>query len=178
MIDSNKAAGSKATNDSPILLKVIPKAQWSLQRIVATDELKYPIQPDNPLLCNNTHNLKKQRNNSNDQQIAYMQMNHQNIHSQSIQNGFNSLDSYNSFQTAPSSLVVQTSNNDEWIKQIEVTTHIGPHRRLFMGPQFVFKTFNSNLTTTKLTSNSSSVISDVETPIIDLSGDIELNTLE
>jgi hypothetical protein len=74
--------------------------------------------------------------------------------------------------------VVQPSNNDEWIKQIDVSTHIGPHRRLFMGPQFVFKTFNSNLTTTKLTSNSSSVISDVETPIIDLSGDIELNTLE
>ncbi len=74
--------------------------------------------------------------------------------------------------------MVQPSNNDEWIKQIDVSTHIGPHRRLFMGPQFVFKTFNSNLTTTKLTSNSSSVISDVETPIIDLSGDIELNTLE
>ncbi len=47
-----------------------------------------------------------------------------------------------------------------------------------MGPQFVFKTFNSNLTTTKLTSTSSSVISAVETPIIDLSGDIELNTLD
>ena len=61
---------------------------------------------------------------------------------------------------------------------IDVTTHIGPHRRLFMGPQFVFKTFNSNLTTTKLNAGSSSVISDVETPIIDLSGDIELNTLD
>lgn len=176
MIDSNKAAGNKATNDSPILLKVIPKAQWPLQRIVATDELRYPIQPDNPLICNNTNHSKKQRYNSNDQ-TGYMQNNYStNSYSPSSQHGFNSLDS--NYQTAPNSLVVQTSNNDEWIKQIEVTTHIGPHRRLFMGPQFVFKTFNSNLTTTKLTSNSSSVISDVETPIIDLSGDIELNTLE
>lgn len=109
---------------------------------------------------------KKQRNNSNDSGAgAY-----------SPTSNYSSLAS--NYQTAPTSFVVQSSSNDEWIKQIDVSTHIGPHRRLFMGPQFVFKTFNSNLTTTKLTSNSSSVISDVETPIIDLSGDIELNTLE
>ncbi len=47
--------------------------------------------------------------------------------------------------------------NEEWIKMIDVNTHMGPHRRLFMGPQFVFKTFNSNLTTTKLNAASSSV---------------------
>jgi len=47
-----------------------------------------------------------------------------------------------------------------------------------MGPQFVFKTFNSNLTTTKLNACSSSIIGDNETPIIDLSSDIELNTLD
>jgi hypothetical protein len=48
-----------------------------------------------------------------------------------------------------------------------------------MGPQFVFKTFNSSITTTMLNAGSSAVIGDSNnTPVIDLSNDIELNTLE
>lgn len=175
MVDTSKAAGNKATNDSPILLKITPKAQWPLERFVASDEIKYPIESDNPLILNSNIN-NKQRNNSNESGLQGAQTNYS-MNSFSP-NNMNSLNSLSSYQTAPNSLVVQPSSNDEWIKQIEISTHIGPHRRLFMGPQFVFKTFNSNLTTTKLTSNSSSVISDVETPIIDLSGDIELNTLD
>lgn len=38
------------------------------------------------------------------------------------------------------------SNEDEeeaskWLSQVEMITHVGPHRRLWMGPQFAFKTF-------------------------------------
>ena len=29
IIDTNKKVGSKTTNDSPIMLKITPKAQWS-----------------------------------------------------------------------------------------------------------------------------------------------------
>ncbi|XP_033609769.1 breast carcinoma-amplified sequence 3 homolog isoform X3 [Cryptotermes secundus] len=36
------------------------------------------------------------------------------------------------------------SDSDErWLSQVEIVTHAGPHRRLWMGPQFTFKTYNS-----------------------------------
>ncbi|KAK6626431.1 hypothetical protein RUM44_008904 [Polyplax serrata] len=33
-------------------------------------------------------------------------------------------------------------DDEHWLSQVEIVTHTGPHRRLWMGPQFVFKTFN------------------------------------
>lgn len=30
-----------------------------------------------------------------------------------------------------------------WVSQVEIMTHDGPHRRLWMGPQFTFKTYNT-----------------------------------
>lgn len=33
--------------------------------------------------------------------------------------------------------------SDSWLSQVEIITHAGPHRRLWMGPQFVFKTYNT-----------------------------------
>lgn len=32
---------------------------------------------------------------------------------------------------------------DRWLSQVEIVTHAGPHRRLWMGPQFTFKTYNA-----------------------------------
>ncbi|VVC41024.1 Hypothetical protein CINCED_3A011279 [Cinara cedri] len=37
------------------------------------------------------------------------------------------------------------SIDERWLSQVEISTHAGPHRRLWMGPQFVFKTCNSSL---------------------------------
>ena len=31
-------------------------------------------------------------------------------------------------------------HDDKWLSQVEIVTHVGPHRRLWMGPQFCFKT--------------------------------------
>jgi len=31
-------------------------------------------------------------------------------------------------------------HDDEWLSQVEIVTHVGPHRGLWMGPQFCFKT--------------------------------------
>lgn len=37
-----------------------------------------------------------------------------------------------------------SSENDErWLSQVEIVTSSGPHRRLWMGPQFIFKTYNT-----------------------------------
>lgn len=32
--------------------------------------------------------------------------------------------------------------DDQWLSQVEIVTHAGPHRRLWMGPQFSFKTYS------------------------------------
>ncbi|XP_058788982.1 breast carcinoma-amplified sequence 3 homolog isoform X2 [Phymastichus coffea] len=37
----------------------------------------------------------------------------------------------------------ENSNESRWLSQVEIFTHAGPHRRLWMGPQFVFKTYNA-----------------------------------
>ncbi|XP_060532300.1 breast carcinoma-amplified sequence 3 homolog [Cylas formicarius] len=34
-------------------------------------------------------------------------------------------------------------NDDDWLSQVEILTHAGPHRRLWMGPQFTFKTYTT-----------------------------------
>lgn len=170
IIDTSK--GNKPTNDSPIQLKITPKAQWPLQRYVSSDELRYPLLSDNPIMGYFTSSSASSTNGASTRKPS------NNSDSTPSFNSY-SPNSFSTFYSANNSLShLQQQQNEEWIKQIEVTTHVGPHRRLFMGPQFTFRTFNSNLTTTKLNAASSSVISDVETPIIDLSGDIELNTLD
>ncbi|KAJ8931403.1 hypothetical protein NQ314_015675, partial [Rhamnusium bicolor] len=50
-------------------------------------------------------------------------------------------------------------NDDHWLSQVEIVTHAGPHRRLWMGPQFTFKTY---------TTTSGSPMSEVEAQPIDL----------
>lgn len=35
---------------------------------------------------------------------------------------------------------VEDSDEEKWLSQVEIITHFGPHRRLWMGPQFSFKT--------------------------------------
>lgn len=34
-------------------------------------------------------------------------------------------------------------NDDHWLSEVEIITHAGPHRRLWMGPQFTFKTYTT-----------------------------------
>ncbi|XP_047110731.1 breast carcinoma-amplified sequence 3 homolog [Schistocerca piceifrons] len=36
----------------------------------------------------------------------------------------------------------ETDADERWLSQVEIVTHAGPHRRLWMGPQFTFKTYN------------------------------------
>ncbi|GBP48283.1 Breast carcinoma-amplified sequence 3 homolog [Eumeta japonica] len=42
------------------------------------------------------------------------------------------------------------SEEERWCAQVEIVTHAGPHRRLWMGPQFVFKTYNLSGSTSSL----------------------------
>lgn len=191
-------AGNKPTNDSPIQLRITPKAQWPLQRFITSDEVRYPVTSDNPLVWNSGGYQRSWSNGSGGGNVRKASTGSSGGESCAssyspsgaggCSGGFHSPSSTSlSFMTAhgtlnslpPPSLSSLSHPSSEWIKQIEVNTHIGPHRRLFMGPQFVFKTFNSNLTTTMLNPTSSAVLGgDNENPIIDLSGDIELNSLD
>ncbi|MEQ2200026.1 Breast carcinoma amplified sequence 3, partial [Xenoophorus captivus] len=66
-------------------------------------------------------------------------------------------------------------DDEEWLSQVEIVTHTGPHRRLWMGPQFQFKTIHPSGQTTVI-SSSSSVLqshgpSDVQQPLLDFDTD-------
>jgi len=47
----------------------------------------------------------------------------------------------NVVKSVSSSSSHEVASEDQWLSQVEIVTHIGPHRRLWMGPQFCFKTF-------------------------------------
>ncbi|KOC70272.1 Breast carcinoma-amplified sequence 3 like protein [Habropoda laboriosa] len=48
-----------------------------------------------------------------------------------------------SVNTIPKDIHDSDLAEDHWLSQVEIVTHAGPHRRLWMGPQFVFKTYNA-----------------------------------
>ncbi|CAG06510.1 unnamed protein product [Tetraodon nigroviridis] len=72
--------------------------------------------------------------------------------------------------------------DEEWLSQVEIVTHTGPHRRLWMGPQFQFKTIHPSGQTTVI-SSSSSVLqsqgpSDAQQPLLDFdTDDLDLHSL-
>jgi hypothetical protein len=126
-------SNNKITNDSPVQLKIQPKAQWPLQRLITSSEVNFKLRPDNPLLLQ--------------------------------------MDDVNNTSGNTSSA---TATGSDWIKLIEISTHVGPHRRLFMGPQFLFKTINPH----SINSNASLFMDQKVSHLIDLSTDVELNSLE
>ncbi|CAH1958847.1 unnamed protein product [Acanthoscelides obtectus] len=51
---------------------------------------------------------------------------------------------FNYFSRDVSSTKKNRPDVDEWLSQVEIVTHAGPHRRLWMGPQFTFKTYTTS----------------------------------
>ena len=49
---------------------------------------------------------------------------------------------------------------ETWLAQVEINTHAGPHRRLWMGPQFTFKTLKRD--------NSTSSLAEIEASEVDI----------
>lgn len=65
---------------------------------------------------------------------------------------------------------------ESWLSQVEIITHAGPHRRLWMGPQFTFKTFQHVANTTVLSPESSALLS--QSPEIPHSSPLDIYTEE
>jgi breast carcinoma-amplified sequence 3 len=103
-------------------LEVVAKAQWHLQRNdYQTNEIQPPLLPDNWLIKNRLmDSMTMESSGSSTGQYESEKQHH-------------SLDSTTQHH----------ERDDRWLAQVEIVTHAGPHRRLWMGPQFMFRTYNT-----------------------------------
>ncbi|KAG1669950.1 Breast carcinoma-amplified sequence 3 [Nymphon striatum] len=71
------------------------------------------------------------------------------------------------------------NKDDGWLSQIEIITYSGPHRRLWMGPQFSFVPMSSQASTTVVSSTSSALLShSPESPSSsDITDELDLQSL-
>lgn len=106
----------KVCDDTPIELFAEAKAQWNLLRNEARfNEIQPPLPLDNLLLLDRMRTSKLMY--GGDEKAAG--------------------------GDGGSSGGVDGTNDDRWLSRVEIITHAGPHRRLWMGPQFIFKTYNT-----------------------------------
>lgn len=135
-----KSGVDKVSGDSPLELVVTGYTQWNLQRPKASEEIKPPLTNNNPLLLSCEAVLTQQPSALCDEISAVPR--------------------YDSKESLSSDVGGKDMDIEEqWLSQVEMITHIGPHRRLWMGPQFSFKTYQNVQNTTVLSAQSSSLLS-------------------
>jgi len=128
----------KVSDETPIELLVHARAQWNFTRPSFSKELQPPLSPTNLALLRGSIPLSpasSQLKPSSSKKIV------------SGNGGLSSSESRNNSAEVRRTNQGQDSANDEnqderWLSHVEITTHSGPHRRLWMGPQFTFKVFN------------------------------------
>ncbi|XP_043574030.1 breast carcinoma-amplified sequence 3 isoform X1 [Chiloscyllium plagiosum] len=155
----------KINDDTQLELLTSPRASWSLARTPQWNELQPPFNANHPLL------LSADAVQHSQNQLTGL------VSSVSPAPSFIRHESYDSLGSDNSG-----QEDEEWLSQVEIVTHTGPHRRLWMGPQFQFKTIHPSGQTTVI-SSSSSVLqsqgpSDTPQPLMDFdTDDLELNSL-
>uniref|UniRef100_A0A672HFB1 BCAS3 microtubule associated cell migration factor n=1 Tax=Salarias fasciatus TaxID=181472 RepID=A0A672HFB1_SALFA len=153
----------KISDDTPLELNTCPRACWTLARTPQWNELQPPFGSSHPLV------LASDLVQSYQSLLAAMPPG-----SPGPITRHESSDSLASDHSGP--------EDEEWLSQVEIVTHTGPHRRLWMGPQFQFKTIQPSGQTTVI-SSSSSVLqshgpSDVQQPLLDFdTDDLDLHSL-
>lgn len=112
----------KVCDDTPIELEVEAKAQWTLQRQenASANDIQPPLPLDNWLIKD-----RFLEEGTGDVASDYGSFDHH-------RGGGDHRGSTSSID-----------HDDRWLSQVEIITHAGPHRRLWMGPQFMFKTYNT-----------------------------------
>ncbi|XP_053678611.1 uncharacterized protein LOC128728987 [Anopheles nili] len=122
----------KICDDTPIELEVEAKAQWCLQRQenASSNDIQPPLSLDNWLIKDRF--LEEgvgggggagDGGSTLDYGSGYDRLQHP----------------HNRGSTGS----ITMDHDDRWLSQVEIITHAGPHRRLWMGPQFMFKTYNT-----------------------------------
>ncbi|XP_075445745.1 BCAS3 microtubule associated cell migration factor isoform X2 [Ascaphus truei] len=154
----------KISDDTPLEMWTSPRASWTLVRTPQWNELQPPFNANHPLV-----------------QAADVVKHYQCLLADLVPPGSpGSIRRHGSFDSLASQHSCQ--EDEEWLSQVEIVTHTGPHRRLWMGPQFQFKTIHPSGQTTVI-SSSSSVLhshgpSDTPQPLLDFdTDDLDLNSL-
>uniref|UniRef100_A0A3Q2YYL5 BCAS3 microtubule associated cell migration factor n=1 Tax=Hippocampus comes TaxID=109280 RepID=A0A3Q2YYL5_HIPCM len=155
------STAQKISDDTALELCTSPRACWTLARTLQWNELQPPFNSNHPLVlaCSKVQYFQSL--------LAGMYPGSQSKHHESS-------DSLSSDHIG--------QDDEEWLSQVEIVTHTGPHRRLWMGPQFQFKTIHPSGQTTVI-SSSSSVLqsqgpSDAQQPLLDFdTDDLDLHSL-
>ncbi|XP_071791041.1 BCAS3 microtubule associated cell migration factor-like isoform X3 [Asterias amurensis] len=133
-------SGGRKTEETGLELGVTEHAQWNLQRGMNWAEHRPPLGGFNHLLLTNeAHHCAADSSGYLLNSVPRSE----------------SSDSLRSCHSSPDS-----DFDEPWLSQVEMVTHAGPHRRLWMGPQFKFKTVPQPSSTTVLSSTSSALLSD------------------
>uniref|UniRef100_A0A8D2L2G7 BCAS3 microtubule associated cell migration factor n=1 Tax=Varanus komodoensis TaxID=61221 RepID=A0A8D2L2G7_VARKO len=154
----------KISDDTPLEMVTCPRASWTLVRTPQWNELQPPFNLNHPLLL-----------------AADSVQSYQYLLAGLVPLGspgpITRHESYDSLASDHSG-----QEDEEWLAQVEIVTHTGPHRRLWMGPQFQFKTIHPSGQTTVISSSSSVLQShgpnDTPQPLLDFdTDDLDLNSL-
>ncbi|XP_072263334.1 BCAS3 microtubule associated cell migration factor [Pyxicephalus adspersus] len=154
----------KINDDTPLEMWTSPRASWALVRTPQWNELQPPFNANHPLLL------------ASDVVQYYQYL----LAGLAPPGSPGPITRHGSFDSLASDHSGQ--EDEEWLSQVEIVTHTGPHRRLWMGPQFQFKTIHPSGQTTVI-SSSSSVLhshgpSDTPQPLLDFdTDDLDLNSL-
>uniref|UniRef100_A0A8D1NHA6 BCAS3 microtubule associated cell migration factor n=1 Tax=Sus scrofa TaxID=9823 RepID=A0A8D1NHA6_PIG len=154
----------KISDDTPLEMMTSPRASWTLVRTPQWNELQPPFNANHPLLLAADA-------------VQYYQFLLAGLVPPGSPGPITRHGSYDSLASDHSG-----QEDEEWLSQVEIVTHTGPHRRLWMGPQFQFKTIHPSGQTTVI-SSSSSVLqshgpSDTPQPLSDFdTDDLDLNSL-
>ncbi|XP_058020084.1 BCAS3 microtubule associated cell migration factor isoform X3 [Ahaetulla prasina] len=155
---------SKISDDTPLEMMTCPRASWTLVRTPQWNELQPPFNLNHPLLLAA----------DSVQCYQYLLLGLVPLGSPGPITRHESYDSLASDHSG--------QEDEEWLSQVEIVTHTGPHRRLWMGPQFQFKTIHPSGQTIVI-SSSSSVLqshgpSDTPQPLLDFdTDDLDLDSL-
>uniref|UniRef100_A0A8C0GGP7 BCAS3 microtubule associated cell migration factor n=1 Tax=Chelonoidis abingdonii TaxID=106734 RepID=A0A8C0GGP7_CHEAB len=158
------SAAPKISDDTPLEMVTCPRASWTLVRTPQWNELQPPFNANHPLLLAADA-------------VQYYQYLLAGLVPPGSPGPITRHESYDSLASDHSG-----QEDEEWLSQVEIVTHTGPHRRLWMGPQFQFKTIHPSGQTTVI-SSSSSVLqshgpSDTPQPLLDFdTDDLDLNSL-
>ncbi|XP_048741854.2 BCAS3 microtubule associated cell migration factor-like isoform X2 [Ostrea edulis] len=145
----SKQVTEKITDGTPLDLTITGYTQWHLQRSKTSDEVRPPLVNNNPLFLASDAVMTQRPSSCSDGSDLFP---------------VTRQDSRDSLTLEQENRVV---DQEEWLSQVEIITHVGPHRRLWMGPQFSFKTYQNVQNTTVLSSQSSALLS--QSPEVNLS---------
>uniref|UniRef100_A0AAQ5YF60 BCAS3 microtubule associated cell migration factor n=1 Tax=Amphiprion ocellaris TaxID=80972 RepID=A0AAQ5YF60_AMPOC len=159
------STAQKISDDTPLELNTCPRACWTLARTPQWNELQPPFNSNHPLVL------------ASDLVQYYQYL----LAGKSMPPGSpGPITRHESSDSLASDHSGQ--EDEEWLSQVEIVTHTGPHRRLWMGPQFQFKTIHPSGQTTVISSSSSVLQSqgptDVQQPLLDFdTDDLDLHSL-